>query len=277
MKEECNRLFVAYKPTGLSSNKFLGQIKRKYNVKKAGFSGTLDPFAKGVLIIAFGQFTKLFRFLNKKKKSYRATLWIGATSATLDTERIEKVENIMPFAPDSLAIITKSMCGEIEYLPPKFCAKKIDGKRAYTLARSGIDFELNKIKSTIYDFKILHYMHPFLTFEISISEGGYIRSMGAIIASKFGFDGALSSLERLSEGNFVYENERELNPLDFIALQENYYLGDISDIELGRKLSVNDFEHKSDGIYKLVHLDELSVLEIKEEEVKYLLNKVKLC
>ena len=120
-------------------------------------------------------------------------------------------------------------------------------------------------------------MHPFLTFEISISEGGYIRSMGEIIASKFGFDGALSSLERLSEGNFVYENERGLNPLDFIALQENYYLGDRSDIELGRKLSVNDFEHKSDGIYKLVHLDELSVLEIKEEEVKYLLNKVKLC
>lgn len=261
----------------MSSNRFLGQIKRRYNVKKAGFSGTLDPFAKGVLIIAFGQFTKLFRFLNKKKKSYRATLWLGASSPTLDTERIEKVENIMPFASDSLAIISKSMCGEIEYLPPKFCAKKVDGKRAYMLARSGEEFELNKIKSTIYDFKILHYMHPFLTFEITISEGGYIRSMGEIIAHKFGFDGILSSLERLSEGDFVYENERVLNPLDFIALQENHYLGDISDIELGRKLSVNDFEHTSEGIYKLVHLDELSVLEIKEEEVKYLLNKVKLC
>ena len=63
-----NRLFVTNKPTGMSSNRFLGRIKRKYDVKKAGFSGTLDPFAKGALIVAFGQYTKLFRFLNKRKK-----------------------------------------------------------------------------------------------------------------------------------------------------------------------------------------------------------------
>lgn len=277
MRQEMNRMFVAYKPTNMSSNKFLGQIKRKYNVKKAGFSGTLDPFAKGVLIIAFGQFTKLFRFLNKKKKSYRATLWLGAYSPTLDTEKIEKIQVMMPFAQDSLDIIAKSMHGEIEYLPPKFSAKKIDGQRAYTLARDGKDFELNKIKSTIYDFKILHYMHPFLTFEITISEGGYVRSMGEIIAGKFGFDGILSSLERLSEGAFVYENEKVLNPLNFINMQDNEYLGDMNDIELGRKLDFNNFKHKSDGIYKLVHSNELSVLEFKDEEVQYLLNKVKLC
>jgi tRNA pseudouridine55 synthase len=279
MKENINRLFVANKPTNISSNRFLGQIKRKYNVKKAGFSGTLDPFAKGALIIAFGQYTKLFRFLKKKKKSYRATLWLGASSSTLDIEKVEKVQELLPFAPNSLEIIANSMKGEIEYLPPKFCAKKVNGKRAYALARVGTDFELNKIKSTIHDFKILHYMHPFLTFEITISEGGYIRSMGSIIAGKLGFDGALSALERLSEGSFVYENEKALNPVDFIDIQDNEYLGDISDIELGRKIYIDNFKLKDEGLYKIVHGDELSVVEIKQENerVEYILNKVKLC
>ena len=278
MKQNFNKLFVAYKPTGMSSNKFLGRLKRKYNVKKAGFSGTLDPFAKGVLIIAFGQYTKFFRFLNKKKKSYRATLWLGASSPTLDIEKVEKVQEVMPFADVSLEIMANSMKGEIEYLPPKYCAKKVDGKRAYALARENKDFELNKIKSTIYDFKIIHYMHPFLTFEITISEGGYIRSIGDIIAHKFGFDGCLSSLERLSEGEFVYENEKDLNPLDFIDIEENEYLGDIEDIRLGRKVFKENFKLKENGLYKIVQADEVSVIEITEEQrVEYILNGIKLC
>ena len=274
-----NRLFVTNKPTGISSNRFLGRIKRKYGVKKAGFSGTLDPFAKGALIVAFGQYTKLFRFLNKKKKAYRATLWLGATSPTLDIEKVEKVVEMIPFADYSLKIIEDSMKGEIEYLPPKYCAKKVDGKRAYALARENKEFELNAIKSTIYDFKILHYMHPFLTFEITISEGGYIRSMGQIIANKFGFDGCLSALERLSEGEFVYENEKALNPLDFINIENNEYLGDIEDIELGRKIYVDNFKNKDAGLYKIVLDDELSLVEITqgEKRVQYILNKVKLC
>jgi len=278
VRNSFNRLFVAYKPTGVSSNRFLGQIKRKYNVKKAGFSGTLDPFAKGALIIAFGQYTKLFRFLKKKKKSYRATLWLGASSPTLDIEKVEKVQEVMPFADISLEIMANSMKGEIEYLPPKYCAKKVDGKRAYALARENKEFELNSIKSTIYDFKIIHYMHPFLTFEITISEGGYIRSMGDIIAHKFGFDGCLSALERLSEGDFVYEDEKELNPLEFIDIEENEYLGDIEDIRLGRKVYKDNFKEKENGLYKIVQDDEVSVMEISEEErVEYILNKVKLC
>lgn len=273
-----NRLFVVNKPVGMSSNRYLGRIKRKYGVKKAGFSGTLDPFANGALIIAFGQYTKLFRFLNKKKKSYRATLWLGAYSPTLDIEKIESVQQMIPFAPTSVKIVEESMKGEIEYLPPKYCAKKVDGQRAYKLARGDKEFELKKIKSTIHDFKILHYMHPFLTFEITISEGGYIRSMGEIIARKFGFDGSLSALERLNEGDFVYDNEKALNPLDYIDVEENSYLGDISDIELGRKIYKENFEKKEEGLYKIVLDDELSLVEISEEDrVQYILNKVKLC
>ncbi|MDD3324816.1 MAG: tRNA pseudouridine(55) synthase TruB, partial [Sulfurospirillaceae bacterium] len=258
-------------------NRFLGSIKRKYGIKKAGFSGTLDPFASGVLIVAFGQYTKLFRFLDKTPKRYRATLWLGAYSPTLDIEKVESVQSIMPFAPESIEIASKGFLGDIEYLPPKYCAKKVDGKRAYALARNGEDFELKKIKSTIYDFKILHYCHPFLTFEIAISEGGYIRSIGSLLAKRFGFDGCLSSLERLSEGRFVYDDERALNPLEYLNVPDNSYLGDMQDVELGRVLHVEMFEKKERGIYKITSEGWFSVVEICEDNVKYLLNRIVTC
>ena len=132
-----NRLFVAYKPTGVSSNFFLTQLKRKYKTKKAGFSGTLDPFAKGVLLIGIGSYTKLFRFLNKTPKIYRATLWLGAKSDTLDSEMIEDVELLKEFDEADVLRVIKSLEGELEYEPPIFSAKQINGQRAYDLARAG--------------------------------------------------------------------------------------------------------------------------------------------
>ncbi len=272
-----NRLFVANKPKNISSNFFLKKIKRRYGVKKAGFSGTLDPFASGVLIVAFGQFTKLFRFLDLTPKRYRATLWIGANSPTLDIEKVQSIKCLAPFSMDSINITAKSFIGDIEYLPPKYSAKRVDGKRAYDLARDGLEFELKKIKSTIYEFEVLHYCHPFLTFEISISEGGYVRSIGAMFAKKLGFEGALSSLERLSEGAFVYTGESSLNPLEFLSMEENKYLGDISDIEFGKKLDKHKFKNQKNGIYKFIDENFLAIIEIKDDEVNYLLNKVKLC
>lgn len=270
-----NRLFVAYKPRGMVSNHFLGRIKRRYNDKKAGFSGTLDPFAQGVLIIAFGQFTKLFRFLKKAPKRYRATLWIGASSPTLDSEKIEDVQVMAPFHPDSIGIVLKSMVGTLQYIPPKYSAKKVNGKRAYAMARESKEFELHAISSTIDECTLMHYAHPFLTFEISISEGGYVRSIGEMIARKLGFNGCLSALERLSEGAFEYNNEQELNPLEYIDLPHNRYLKEAEDILLGRKLCIENFEVQGKGIYQLVIEDKLSIIQI-EEDVVYLVNSISL-
>ena len=271
-----NRLFVAYKPANMVCNHFLSRIKRRYNIKKAGFSGTLDPFAQGVLIIAFGQFPKLSKKKKKAPKTYRATLWIGASSPTLDIEKIDNVEVMLPFHPDSVNFVLQSMIGEKTYLPPKYSAKKIDGARAYDLARADKEFELKAITSTIYNCHLVHYMHPFLTFEITISEGGYVRSIGALIAERFGFRGCLSALERLNEGSFIYENEKALNPLEYLDLPQNAYLKDPQDILLGRKLSVENFEKQEEGIYQIVIDEVLSVVEISANGVEYLLNSLSL-
>ena len=272
-----NRLFVVNKPINISSNSYLSRIKRKYKVKKAGFSGTLDPFACGCLIVAFGQFPKLFRYLKKAPKSYRSTLWLGASSSSLDIERVENIKNTKPFTITTINKVLNSLKGELSYLPPKFCAKKIDGRKAYELARDEKDVKLKEITSTIYDIKLINYSHPFLSFEVTISEGGYIRSLGSIIAKKLGVDGALSYLERLCEGEFFYEDEKELDPTKYLKIPKNSYLGDKSDILLGRKLALKNFQIQVNGEYYLVLDKMLTIINIKEDCVKYELNGVKLC
>ncbi len=270
-----NRLFVAYKPSGVGSNRFLSQLKRKYNNKKAGFTGTLDPFAKGVLIVGFGSHTKLFRFLNKTPKVYRATLWLGAKSDSLDSEMIESVDILKELSQTSILEAIKSLEGELEYEPPIFSAKRINGKRAYDLARAGKEFALNKINSIIYETKLVHYCHPFVTFEAKVSEGTYIRSLGRIIANRLDVAfGSLSALERLNEGQFFYEDERALDIKKSLNIPQNRYLSDEANVRLGRVLSVEDFEVKSDGTYWLDNGDNISIISINADKVKYELGRI---
>ncbi len=272
-----NRLFVAYKPAGIASNRFLSRIKHRYGVKKAGFSGTLDPFAQGTLIVAFGQYTKLFRFLNKAPKRYRATLWLGAQSDTLDIEAVRSIQSCPPLSMERIHKVCRTLEGEQRYLPPRYSAKKIGGRRAYTLARREEAFELDAITSRIYALRPIHYLHPFLTFEITIDEGGYVRSIAQMIAEALGCRGALSALDRLSEGAFVYEHERPLDPLAYLRLPPNRYLGDYEDIKVGRKLSIERFACRDAGEYSLVLDNMLTIVELSSSGVSYLLNGLKLC
>lgn len=272
-----NRLFVAYKPAGLSSNQLLSRIKRRYGVKKAGYSGTLDPFAKGVLIIAFGNHGRLFRFLNKTPKRYRATLWLGAYSPTLDIEQIEQIDTLPPFSEERLHEVISSLQGELTYYPPKYSAKRLNGKRAYEFARAGIEVELKTVTSTVYDIRLLHYCHPFVTFEATVSEGSYIRSLGEMIADKLGCSGSLSALERLNEGQFVYNNECPIDIKTALALPKNCYNGTIDSILLGQPLQREDFDFQENGVYWIDNGDTISIIEIADDRIHYLLNKVEAC
>ena len=273
-----NRLFVAYKPTGTGSNFFLSKLKRKYKDKKAGFAGTLDPFAKGILLVGFGSHTKLFRFLNKTPKSYRATLWLGATSPSLDTEMIENIEVIEELQEQKIKEVVESLQGDLEYEPPIFSAKRINGQRAYDLARAGREFSLNKINSSIYDIKLISYCHPFVTFEATVSEGTYIRSLGRIIAQRLGIsNGSLSALERLNEGQFVYEDEKALDIKKSLNIPQNLYLGNSDNLKYGRVLALEDLQMQEDGYYWLDNGDNISVINVVDKSVKYELGRIYTC
>lgn len=273
-KESINKLIVVKKPLFISSNSYLTKIKKKYKNKKAGFSGTLDPFAKGCLIVAFGQYSKLFKYLKKTPKTYKAVVWLGAISESFDIEKVISVDLVEKIDVDNIKYQLNSLVGELEYIPPKFSAKKIEGVRAYELARQGHDFELNKCKMNIYDTKFISYRHPFITIETTVSEGSYIRSFAQILLEKLGTIGTLSYLERINEGAFFYENEKELNPLDYIDLPINNYFGTIEWLNTGKRISIDYLEKKEDGKYLIITDEFFSIIEIEEGEVKYLLNKV---
>ncbi len=272
--EPLNKLLVVNKPMFRSSNSYLNQIKRKYKNKKAGFSGILDPFACGCLIVAFGQYSKLFNYLKKTPKTYRAVIWLGTTSKSLDIENIIDIKDEQRVEKEALEKEIESLVGVHEYYPPKFSAKKIDGKRAYDLARDGQDIQMKKALMKIYDTKFISYNHPFITFEATVNEGSYIRSLAQILLRRVKRVGTLSYLNRLNEGEFKFENEKELNPLEFLDLEHNKYFGDKSYFENGKKISISYFEKKDEGKYLVKFDDFFSIIQIKNSEVSYLLNKV---
>lgn len=273
-KESINKLIVVNKPIFLSSNFYLTRIKKKYKNKKAGFSGTLDPFAKGCLIVAFGQYSKLFKYFSKTPKTYKAVIWLGVESDSLDIEQIVDINLTQKINEQDIKDNLNILKGDIEYIPPKFSAKKINGKRAYEMARNGEEVELNKSQMHVYDTKFISYRHPFITFDISVSEGSYIRSYAQILLKKLNQVGTLSYLERLNEGKFFFENEKDLDPLDYIDLPINKYSGTTEWLDTGKKISIEYLENKNDGQYLIILEKFFSIIEIIDGEVTYLLNKV---
>ncbi|RXJ68818.1 tRNA pseudouridine(55) synthase TruB [Halarcobacter ebronensis] len=271
---QLNKLIVVNKPIFKSSNSYLNEIKRKYRNKKAGFSGTLDPFACGCLIVAFGQYSKLFQYLKKKPKTYRAVVWLGVTSLSLDIENIIEIKEERRLKEANIKEEIKNLIGEHTYYPPKFSAKKIDGKRAYDLARSGQEVDMKLSTMQVLNTKFISYKHPFITFEAAVSEGSYIRSLAQILLEKLEAKGTLSFLNRLNEGEFKFEDEKELNPLDYLDLKENIYMGDKSYFENGKKIQKKYFKFQEDGEYLIKFDDFFSIIQIQNDEVKYLLNKV---
>ncbi|MGP1561151.1 MAG: tRNA pseudouridine(55) synthase TruB [Helicobacteraceae bacterium] len=269
-----NRLFVARKPPFISSNKFLSRLKLKYACSSAGFSGTLDPFASGALLVAFGQYTKLFRFFKKTPKIYQATVLLGAKSPSLDIERIERVESVALLDPKQIVRALESLKGEQEQMPPAFSAKRLGGKRAYELARRGASVSLAPKKIEVYEARLLHYRHPFLTFEASVSEGAYIRVLAQDLLERLGSWGTLCSLARLNEGDFSYAGEAPLNPLEFLNLPQNFYLG-AKNLHDAPRLSAQDLSLKADGIYYIKDT-ELRIIAIENSRVKYLVNSIRI-
>ncbi|RAX58119.1 tRNA pseudouridine(55) synthase TruB [Helicobacter monodelphidis] len=281
-------IFAAYKPIFESSNHFLGRIKRIFGVKKAGFSGTLDPFAKGVLLVATEGYTRLLPHICVEPKCYRATLWLGAKSQSLDIENIESVTCIPPFSWCDIQESTQQIQGVMTYTPPIFSAKKIQGKRAYMLAREGKEVVLDSIQMQIFSFRIIHYIHPFLTFEVALSKGGYVRSIGQMIANRLNVSGVLSSLERCYEGEIFIKNHPEkqilqkisivkLNPLKLIK----YPILSVPNLKEsfleGKKLKKSDLNVDSTGCFIVEFEDFFSIIRVEKSEVKYLLNRIEKC
>jgi len=205
-------VFAINKPEGISSNKILYSLKRRYKGEKVGHAGTLDPMAKGVLVVGVGRRAtkKLGEILKNTKKTYQAQVELGKTSTTDDSEgEIKKINSIVP-SENKLKSVLREFKGEILQIPPIFSAIKINGQRAYKKARKNEDFILLQRKVKVYKIKLLDYKYPFVKLEIICGSGTYIRSIARDLGEKLNTGGYLKSLIRTSVGKYTIENAIKL-------------------------------------------------------------------
>ena len=193
---------VVDKPKSWTSHRVVHNIKKNLN-QKVGHTGTLDPFATGVLPIAVGRATKLIPYLDERQKIYRATLELGTKTDTADIDgQIVEEQSVPKFTIEKITSIFEDMLGVQEQEVPKYSAVKVDGKRLYKYAREGQTVVLPKKEITIERMKLLACETTSIDFEVHCSKGTYVRALGEEIAKKIGTVGHLSQLERISSGLF---------------------------------------------------------------------------
>ena len=202
-----NNLILVDKPAGVSSfgvvAKVRGFLKRKFGHKvKVGHTGTLDPFATGLLILLSGSNTKKSGEFLKLDKVYEATLKLGSVSSTGDPEGEITLKSDKKVSLDEIEKVLTGFTGEIEQKPPKFSAIKINGQRAYKLARKGVEFEVPTRKVTIYRLEILEYEYPYLKLRCFVSSGTYIRTLAEDIGEALGVGAYCTELRRTEIGKY---------------------------------------------------------------------------
>ncbi|MCG6918872.1 MAG: tRNA pseudouridine(55) synthase TruB [Deltaproteobacteria bacterium] len=202
-KFTANGVVVLDKPTGLTSHDVVKEVKRTLGAAKVGHSGTLDPFATGVLIILINGATKLAPFLLDQEKSYRFSVHFGVETDTQDnTGRVVATHPCVALSKGEIRRACSAFVGEIEQTVPRFSAVRVGGQRLYQLARQGVHVKppCRTVKIKSLDLCDLNW--PEVTFEVTCSKGTYVRSLGVDLALHLNCNGHVSKLRRLASGRF---------------------------------------------------------------------------
>jgi tRNA pseudouridine55 synthase len=195
------------KEEGETSFAVVRKVKKLLRVSKVGHAGTLDPFATGLLLVLIGQGTKLSPYLMAGDKTYLGTLTLGIETDTLDrTGRVTSVKPVSELAPELVRDKVKAFVGETEQTPPSFSALKVQGKRAYSLARKGLPVALEKRRVRIEEWSILSLDLPDVGFRVVCSSGTYVRSLAADLGKALGVGAHLKALRRTAVGSHRVED-----------------------------------------------------------------------
>jgi len=205
------------KDAGLSSNDALIRAKRLLNARKAGHTGTLDPFATGLLPLCFGEATKFSQDLLEADKTYETVVHLGVTTETGDTEGAVLETREVKTDVAQIEAVLQSFRGDIEQVPPMYSALKRDGKPLYEYARAGITLEREARQVTIHRLDLLSYDAPFLRLSVTCSKGTYIRVLGEDIGRSLGCGAHLRALRRTGVGSLTLEGATTLQAFDEIA------------------------------------------------------------
>ncbi len=268
-----------YKPKGMTSHDVVAKLRRVTGVKQIGHTGTLDPFAEGVLPICIGKATRLIEFL-KDDKEYIATVQFGANTDTYDLEGVITYESNKKVVQTDVETALKNFEGEIYQVPPIYSALKVNGKKLYDYARQGQKVDIQPRKVFIKKIELLNFDSENQSAEIliSCSKGTYIRSIAYDLGENLGCGGHLIKLIRTVAGNFKIQNSCQLETFDTSENVSKKLINPLDIIDLP-KLNINETEHskvllgqhffntilKNNGIIILVYNNCVSAIAEKTE------------
>lgn len=219
-------LIVVDKPYRLSSTSVVRVVKRRARGAKTGHAGTLDPLASGILICCLGRATHCVEQIMAMAKTYECTIDLSAVSSTQDLEgEITPIENPVPPTREAIeAVLAKQFTGDILQTPPQHSAMRVEGKRAYTLARKGRAFTLEPRSIRIDSNEVLNYEWPLLSIRTTCGRGTYIRALAQDIGQALNVGGYLTALRRTAIGPF---NESRAYPLDDVPdpIEQSHLIG----------------------------------------------------
>ena len=272
-----NGIFLINKEANWTSFDICAKVKRLFNTKKVGHSGTLDPFAEGLMIVCLGQATKIIPFLEHYNKTYLATIKLGEETDTLDnTGNIIDKKDVLNYSLEEIKNVLNSFLGKSQQIPPMFSALKHDGVPLYSLAREGIEIERKPRDIEIFSIELIEYNKPFLTFKCKVSKGTYIRTLAKDIAIKLSTVGHLVKLIRTNIDKFDLNMAKKVDELtinDSISIVEMLTLPTlIVDNEIEKKIR-NGNKLSLQGKNMLLLINEkkeaLAIYEKKEDGYYY--------
>ena len=223
-RQPIDGVLLLNKPVGITSNAALQKAKWLLNAKKAGHTGTLDPFADGLLPLCFGEATKFSAYLLEADKHYRAVLQLGVTTTTGDPEgEVLDTREVTVSHADISAVLPR-FTGEIEQIPPMHSALKHQGRPLYEYARAGIEIERPPRKVTIRALELIECDPPRVVLDVQCSAGTYIRTLAQDIGAVLGCGAHLTALTRTTAGGFTLGQAHTLTDLEALETSQRHAL-----------------------------------------------------
>ena len=246
LESEPGKVVLVDKPCGPTSHDVVLWARRSLGTSRVGHSGTLDPFASGLLLIMSGWATRISEYLTVLPKTYCATIQLGVTTDTDDSKGqvLERNENWQQLSKSDITNGLKEFEGQISQVPPQYSAKKVQGERMYRKARRGEKVKLDPVKIEVFKIFLTELNFPSMKISVECSSGTYIRSLARDLGTLLGVGAHVSDLRRLSIGEFSVDNcidadslRKGLLPGRNAEVEVSKALGHLRSIEVGKDIA----------------------------------------
>lgn len=214
VKNSISGVLVVDKPVGMTSHDVVQVIRKGSNIRRAGHTGTLDPRASGVLVVLIGPAVRLSEYVSASDKRYQAVIMMGTTTDTYDADGKTTSSSPVDVTEEQFETELQKFVGQIEQVPPPYSAVKVQGRKAYEMARKGEEVELAPRTINVYSLELLEWAPPEVVIDVYCSSGTYVRSLVNDLGARLGCGATLTGLRRTKSGRFTLRDAVPLRKLN---------------------------------------------------------------